>query len=376
MRVAVMALSAVLLWPAAVLATTYLVRPDGTGDFPTIQAAVGAAADGDVIELADGTFQGDGNRDISYLGKAITVRSQSGNPEACILDCGGPRGFRFESGEDANAILMGVTVTGAIVNDYGWPDGCGGAVRCLQAGPTIRHCVFYDNQCREAGAAIFCESGSLDVSDCRFDENRTAISSGIIDGGGIACYGSSLTLSDCTFYFNSAVYGGGISLRYGSAATVAGCTFTFNVAPLRGGSIYCEGSSLMLTGSTLFFGGVLLAQAATVSLENTIIASTIEDAGIRCDGAGGSPSLSCCDLFDNGGGDWVGCVASQYGTDGNLSADALFCDPDYGDVTLRSDSPCAAENNPECGQIGSLPVACGPTAAEQTTWGALKALFR
>ncbi|MHC4945437.1 MAG: hypothetical protein ACYTG7_20690 [Planctomycetota bacterium] len=64
---------------------TYLVKPDGTGDFPVIQAAVDAAADGDEILLADGVFEGLGNNEIDFRGKAITVRSQSGNPWNCIL---------------------------------------------------------------------------------------------------------------------------------------------------------------------------------------------------------------------------------------------------------------------------------------------------
>jgi hypothetical protein len=51
MRVAIMALSAVLLWPAAAFATTYLVRPDDAGDFPTIQAAILAAVSRDRIQL-------------------------------------------------------------------------------------------------------------------------------------------------------------------------------------------------------------------------------------------------------------------------------------------------------------------------------------
>jgi pectin methylesterase-like acyl-CoA thioesterase len=55
-------------------AATYVVSPDGSGDFPTIQAAIDAAVDGGIIELTDGTFTGDGNRDIDYAGKSITVR--------------------------------------------------------------------------------------------------------------------------------------------------------------------------------------------------------------------------------------------------------------------------------------------------------------
>jgi hypothetical protein len=74
----------------------------------------------------------------------------------------------------------------------------------------------------------------------------------------------------------------------------------------------------------------------------------------------------------------VGSVAGQLGIDGNISQDPLFCDPAGGDFTLCADSPCAADNNPACGQIGALPVGCGPcgtTAVETTSWGAIKTLF-
>ncbi len=87
MRTFVMVFPLCLIFTTPVLATTYLVQPDGTGDFPTIQAAVEAALDGDVIELTNGIFSGNGNWDIDFLGKRITVRSQSGNPELCIIDC-------------------------------------------------------------------------------------------------------------------------------------------------------------------------------------------------------------------------------------------------------------------------------------------------
>jgi pectin methylesterase-like acyl-CoA thioesterase len=108
-----LALSVLASLPAA--AETYVVRPDATGDFATIQEAIEAAVDGDTIELADGIFTGECNRDIDYGGKSITIMSQSGDPEACIIDCGGKegerhRGFYFQSGEDENARLEGVTI--------------------------------------------------------------------------------------------------------------------------------------------------------------------------------------------------------------------------------------------------------------------------
>ena len=44
------------------------------GDFPTIQAAIDAAMDGDEVEVHPGTY----NETINFLGKAITVRSSGG----------------------------------------------------------------------------------------------------------------------------------------------------------------------------------------------------------------------------------------------------------------------------------------------------------
>ena len=57
-------------------------------DQSTIQAGIDAAVDGDTVLVADGTYMGDGNRDIDFKGKAITVSSENG-AENCIIDCQG-----------------------------------------------------------------------------------------------------------------------------------------------------------------------------------------------------------------------------------------------------------------------------------------------
>ena len=62
------------------------VNWDGSGDYTTIQAAIDDANDGDMVVVADGIYTGEGNRDIDFKGKAITVKSENG-PEDCIVDC-------------------------------------------------------------------------------------------------------------------------------------------------------------------------------------------------------------------------------------------------------------------------------------------------
>ena len=141
MRFALLALCAVIVWPAA-SATTYLVRPDGIGPFPTIQAAINAAVNGDVIELADGVFRGNGNRDVDYLGKEIVIRSQGGDPYACVLDCEGSpetphRGFVFRN-VGSNGVLAGVTV----MNGFQYE---GGGVYLEDSSPRIERCIFEHN---------------------------------------------------------------------------------------------------------------------------------------------------------------------------------------------------------------------------------------
>jgi len=56
---------------ASAFAAEYQVKQDGTGDFTTIQAAIDAAQDGDVIVVHPGTYY----ENIRFDGKNITLRS-------------------------------------------------------------------------------------------------------------------------------------------------------------------------------------------------------------------------------------------------------------------------------------------------------------
>ena len=121
MKRAIVAIAAVLAGVVACQAGIISVDDDGPADFATIQAAIDDADDGDTVLVADGTYTGNGNRDIDFHGKGITVKSQNG-PENCIIDCNGTesdghRGVYFHSEEDCDSALIGFTISN------GYPPG-------------------------------------------------------------------------------------------------------------------------------------------------------------------------------------------------------------------------------------------------------------
>jgi hypothetical protein len=166
-------------------AATYVVLPDGSGDFPTIQAAVDVVVIGDFIELADGTYRGPGNRDIDFHGKAICIRSQSGVPDRCVIDCEGSvatphRGAWFHTFETPDSRIEHVTIT----NGY----------------ETL------ESPCTQGGAVLI-EAASLTLTGCVFAGCTACV------GGGVSVRGlSTPSIVDCLFRWNVAVEGGAASL--------------------------------------------------------------------------------------------------------------------------------------------------------------------
>jgi hypothetical protein len=365
-----------------VSATTYVVDQFGTGDFPTIQVAIDAVVDGDIIELTDGSFTGDGNRDIDFSGKAITVRSQSGVPTYCVINCQGSeaephRGFLFVSGEGPESVLDGVgIINGSTVRYY--PGNLGGGIWCSGSSPTITHCRIQECYAGKGGGAAWAECPSLEISYCEFLGNSAEFMAGALWCGTVA----EAQLIGCVFGGNSTSTEGGAVTFGACSPTLIDCTFIENYCGAYGGGLTCGQSSVVLINCTFvanratWGGGLCSRRNATCSLHNTIIAFSQRGGAVYCD-YGGVASLWCCDLYGNVDGNWVGCVADQYGINGNISEDPLFCDPTYFDLTLHEDSPCApfTPPNEECDLIGAWPVGCGPTAVRMGTWGAIKAMF-
>lgn len=410
------ALLLLVILSAPIYAATYVVTPDGTGDFPTIEAAINACVDADTVLLACGTFTGTGNRDIDFLGKAITVRSQSNDPEACVIDCEGTedephRGFIFQSGEGSESVLQGVTIAN------GYDVEVGGGMLCHYSTPTITNCLFSENKA-VLGGGIFIWDASPTLMSCMFSQNMAYTPSGFGggEGGGAYCYESSVTFGGCIFSENTSAVGGGLSCAK-SSLTIEACVFRGN-ATLdsydggMGGGIYCFQTPLTLMASTFFentagkyggaaafessspselmnctfsrngavfrAGGIYCTSDSPAAIDHCIIVFSSQGEAIYPSAEHSNPTLTCCDIYGNAGGDWVGGFEDQLDTNGNFSEDPRFCDIYTGDLRLCANSSCLPENNTCEELIGAEGKACGPceTPTLTVSWGQIKAKFR
>jgi hypothetical protein len=304
--------------PEPIVEVPVQVNPDGSGDFPTIQAAIDSAEAGDVIELSDGVFRGDGNRDIDFRGRSVTVRSQSGDPSACIIDCEADtlnphRGFYFHSEEEEEACVKGVTITGGYAR--GLETGsCGGAVLCVgTASPTFESCWFLRNYGGGMGGAAQCGAPGGSDGDCH------------------------PSFRSCLFAGNTASGGGAIA-AWAAGPRIENCTITRNRA-------------FFTYGGAIDYYSIL-----RLHISNTIIAFNLSSCAVNI-AASGNISVMCSDIFGNQGGDWTEALEEYRHAYGNISADPLFLDAEAGDFRLSPGSPCCPDSS-DCGLMGALPAEC------------------
>jgi len=155
------------------------------GEYPSIQQAIDAAQDGDVVIVQPGTYR----ESIRFRGKAITVRASdlSGLQAMRKTTIDGSRDRSscavFDQGETPESILEGFTLS------------------------------------QGRGCAVSSDAGPFEA------------------GGGVLCVNSSPTIRRCWIYANYASYGGGIAMLGTCQARILGCLITYNSAPGLGGAI-------------------------------------------------------------------------------------------------------------------------------------------
>jgi len=312
------------------------------GDHATIQAAINAATNGDIVLIQPGTY----NEHINFNGKAITVGSlflttedESYISTTIINGSGSGRCVAFTSGETSTSELTGLTITNGgayygagiycqgtsptlsyleIVNNHGDAgDSYGGGLCCLDNGatPICTNLTFTGNDANEGGAVYCHNNAHATFSDCIFTDNYSA------HGGAMQISYSSPTISYSLFYENDSPFGGAVYVYNYSTPEFVNCTFSENTSTY-GGAFYLTS----LQGQPTITNCILWNDVCSYDLEIFVNSSVYP------------PIVTYTDVEGASGESWFGT--------GCLDTDPLFTDAANDDYTLTESSPCIDAGDP------------------------------
>jgi hypothetical protein len=386
---------------------TWEVNVAGTGDAPTVQAAIDSAVTGDIVVVGPGRYY----ENIDFLGKDITVRSAEG-PETTILD-GSARDSSvvvMMHDETRNAVLEGFTITGGRGWKFGPINTYGGGIFLVGASATIRNNLILGNQARLGGGLAMWSSGAVPFPSPLIENNTFRENISTLDGGAMEVAQGKHVIRNNRFERNSAYADGGAIWVWqnNGQTTIEGNQFVENVAGDHGAGIYAGGNgsltqtrivgNLFLRNRTIgkgFFGdtgsggaiaalqtdgfisnntmvdndgqhltecgggGLLLyLTGAGLKVENNIIVGN-QQCGIACWWHPTSATMGRNLLWNNAGGNLGagdGTCPSSW-ADSMVVADPLFCDPANDDYRVAENSPAihgkevmGAYSEPGCGR--------------------------
>ena len=349
-------------------------------DYPTVQSAVNASANGDTVLVAPGTYA----ENINFSGKAITVTSEGG-PEVTIIDGSQADSVvKFISGEGRSSMLSGFTVlngrSGFDTQGY----GKGGGIWMLNSSPTIVGNIIANNRgCEGSGISLTlswpliqqntivnnrqlgCSGGrgagigraydyppgpQIEILDNVISDNvQLSADGGGIAGEGFLIRGNLISGNVATGNIPCA-FGGGI-YTFG-ATTIVQNIITGNRAGC-GGGIYLGGGAAgelitnntiadndAVEGSGIYFFPDRVAGAPPEPTNNVIVAKSGQTAVYCRDNGGfGIPVFRFSNVFAPSGTAYGGICTDQSGSNGNLSSDPLFVDQSGRNYRLQAGSP-------------------------------------
>jgi hypothetical protein len=228
----------------------------------------------------------------------------------------------------------------------------------------------------QGGGAAMCYLAPAVFKSCNFMGNAVVLG----QGGAIYTQESDITVQECIFYGNQATNGGAVSLWKASSPVIDGCDFTDNSSTLYAGAVWCrDGADATITNANFMRNDCpsdaagVACRDASPTISNCVLAWNYTGSAVSCYLGTETPEITHCYVFENEGGDTL----CGYYHD-NRFEDPYMCSGLPSPVVFCSDSPCVQEHNPWGETVGRGEVGCGDCndPVEQTTWGAIKGIFR
>ncbi len=238
-RVLILGIAMVVAACGSVVAATWRVEKDGSGDFTVIQDAVDAAADGDTIAIGPGryddfTMYPPSNWILAFVQDDVGLTFVGSGTGSTILGPASlddsPGNFVYGIGviaEGKTTRVRGISFENFrtdcvhIINGRGEIEDCefrhssAGVFAELPDGGWIRDCRFIENDVFQNASVSFHETVGMVVENCVFERCPSGVSSywpGCQD----------ITVRNCTFVDGE----GGVSFVDGASGAVEDCTFT------------------------------------------------------------------------------------------------------------------------------------------------------
>ena len=299
-------------------------------DQPTIQAGVDIAKNGDTVLVADGVYRGDGNANINFNGKRITVKSENGAKNT-VIDSqhkSNTRGITFNNDETRESVLDGFTVKNG-KHEFG------AGIYCDNASPTIRNCIILHNRAGTPadysgkGGGIYCRDSDVLIEDCIISHNIVGsnFSGGVHFEGIWDAIGdrSKLVIINSTISDNT---GGGIYSDGRLTVEIRDCVVSNNTGHgIRVGGNYSMSDINIITNSLIEKnknGGVDVSDNTVLHITESIIRQNTAKygAGVSCSRTC-NLNISECIIAENeatklGGGldieSWMGSVTITHTT--------------------------------------------------------------
>jgi predicted outer membrane repeat protein len=189
----------------------------------TIQAGIDAAAEGDTVFVAPGTYTG------PFLVRRNIVLFSALGADTTVLDGGGAARVLDVEGTKGGAIV-GFTIRNGKANS-------GGGIRLYRVQAfLVAGNIFEKNW--ESAVSIW-QSQNVDLRDCRFVEN---------DGSAVSLNESAVLIRSCEFLRNRGYAGGAIAFnRSRLLFPMRGCNFEGNRADgASGGAIFADSSEVQI----------------------------------------------------------------------------------------------------------------------------------